>query len=78
MLRYYLEEGQPDFTDRLVHGQPVAKRARVKVLKKMMKKIERTLGEPSNKQDSHPQEGMIIVAQVDEATAVQEDEQNRG
>ena len=53
MLQYYLEEGQPDLTDRLVRGQPVTGETRIKRLKETMQSIERTVKEPGDTQSSN-------------------------
>jgi len=61
MLRYYLEEGQPDLTDRLVRGQPAAEETRIERLKETMQSIERIIKEPDNTQSSSFQGETTVV-----------------
>lgn len=72
MLGFYLEEGQPGFTDRLVHGQPVAKKTRIKRLETILKSIERTLAKPNSEQGADLSEVTNTIASGGEAEAVQE------
>lgn len=78
MLCYYLEEGQPDFTNRLVHGQPVAKETRIKTLETIMKRIEHTLGKSDSAQRANLSGATDTIAFLDEAKAVQEDRRKEG
>ncbi|KAB5517451.1 hypothetical protein GE09DRAFT_1230808 [Coniochaeta sp. 2T2.1] len=56
VLQYYLEEGQPDFTDRLVHGHPAPKKNRVKKLSKTMKDIDNLLAKSGTAQNASQRE----------------------
>lgn len=74
MLRRYLDEGQPAFTDRLVHERPEAKKARIKRLKKRMGNIGKTLAKPAHGQDSASCGKATTVTDSNEAKVWQDDE----
>lgn len=78
MLWYYLEEGQPDFTSRLVHGQPPAEETRLQGLRSTVKSIESILGSPDSKQLSNFAEVINTIVPVDETTAVNETQSKEG
>jgi hypothetical protein len=65
MLVRYLEDGQPDFTDYLVHGLSTSKKARKKKLRKTVRLMERKIM-PEDRESRAAQDGSLCVTGASE------------
>jgi hypothetical protein len=64
MLHYYLEEGQPGVTNRLAHGDTLDGMARIKGLRKILKKMDKQLGDASGGHRGCPRMAQSVPGSV--------------